>query len=85
MTTARQPTVDQMARDVTQFLPGRPTRTARFATSIGSRVVIFLLLLTIMLIALKREVWAHLDRPKKTNAAATARAEPAAGGERRRS
>lgn len=57
-------TVEQMARDLTEFLAwsADPHREARH--NIGVRVVIFLLLLTIMLIALKREVWAHLHRPR---------------------
>lgn len=69
-------TVDQMARDVTEFLswaadPHRETRH-----NIGSRVVIFLFLLTLMLIALKREIWAHLHERKPPAAAATTQPEP---------
>lgn len=75
-----QASVDQMARDVTEFLSWAADPHREIRHSIGSRVVIFLLLLTLMLVALKREVWAHLDRPKKTHAAATAPTEPAAGG-----
>ena len=57
-------TADQMARDVTEFLAwaADPHREIRY--SIGSRVVVFLFLLTMMLIALKREVWAHLHEKK---------------------
>lgn len=71
-------TVDRMARDVTEFLAwaADPHREARH--SIGSRVVAFLFLLTLMLIALKREVWAHLHERKPEPAPpASTRAEPA--------
>ncbi|HSO43550.1 MAG TPA: cytochrome c1 [Rhodospirillales bacterium] len=71
-------TADQMARDVTEFLAwaADPHREARH--SIGSRVVVFLFLLTLMLIALKREIWAHLhERKPAAPAAAQPPAEPA--------
>ncbi len=53
-------TVDQMARDVTQFLawaaePNLPTRHR-----IGLSVMIYLILLAGLLYAVKRRVWAHL-------------------------
>jgi len=58
-------TVEQMSKDVTQFLAwaGDPHMDQR--KRLGVKVVIFLALLTIMLIALKKEVWAHLrQRPQ---------------------
>ncbi|HRK95551.1 MAG TPA: cytochrome c1 [Rhodospirillales bacterium] len=69
-------TVDQMARDVTEFLSWAADPHREVRHSIGSRVVIFLFLLTLMLIALKREIWAHLHE-KKPEPPATAPADPA--------
>ena len=57
-------TADQMARDVTEFLAWAADPHREIRHSIGSRVVVFLFLLTMMLIALKREVWAHLHEKK---------------------
>ena len=57
-------TTDQMARDVTEFLAWAADPHREIRHSIGSRVVVFLFLLTMMLIALKREVWAHLHEKK---------------------
>jgi ubiquinol-cytochrome c reductase cytochrome c1 subunit len=61
-------TVDQMARDVTEFLSWAADPHREIRHGIGSRVVIFLFLLTLMLIALKREVWAHLHEKKPDQA-----------------
>ncbi len=69
-------TVTQMARDVTEFLAWAADPHREIRHSIGSRVVVFLFLLTLMLIALKREVWAHLHE-KKPEPPASAPAEPA--------
>ena len=55
-------TVEQMARDVTAFLSWAADPHMEERKSLGVKVVIFLFLLTIMFIALKREVWAHLHR-----------------------
>ncbi len=66
-------TVPQMASDVTTFLAWAADPHREVRHNIGVRVVIFLLLLTIMLYALKREVWAHLHE-RKAEAAAAARA-----------
>ena len=53
-------TVDQMARDVTSFLAwaGDPHMEARRA--LGVKVIIFLVLLTLVLYAVKRKVWSDL-------------------------
>jgi cytochrome c1 len=69
-------TADQMARDVTEFLAWAADPHREIRHSIGSRVVVFLFLLTLMLIALKREVWAHLHE-KKPKTATPAAADPA--------
>lgn len=53
-------TVDQMSRDVTEFLAWAADPHMEARKKLGLRVVIFLALLTIMFIALKRETWAHL-------------------------
>ncbi|MBL8658435.1 MAG: cytochrome c1 [Rhodospirillales bacterium] len=68
-----QASVPQMASDVTSFLAWAADPHREIRHSIGVRVVIFLLLLTLMLYALKREVWAHLHE-RKEEAAAAARA-----------
>ena len=53
-------TVDQMARDLTSFLAwaGDPHMEARRA--LGVKVIIFLVLLTLVLYAVKRKVWSDL-------------------------
>jgi ubiquinol-cytochrome c reductase cytochrome c1 subunit len=56
-------TVEQMAKDVTQFLAWASDPHMNERKNLGWRVVVFLVLLTIMFIALKREVWAHLHAP----------------------
>ncbi len=56
-------TVEQMSSDVTEFLAWAADPHMNDRKSLGIRVVIFLVLLTIMFIALKREVWAHLHTP----------------------
>jgi ubiquinol-cytochrome c reductase cytochrome c1 subunit len=56
-------TVEQMSKDVTEFLAWAADPHMNDRKSLGIRVVIFLVLLTIMFIALKREVWAHLHTP----------------------
>jgi ubiquinol-cytochrome c reductase cytochrome c1 subunit len=55
-------TVEQMAKDVTAFLVWTADPHMQARKTMGFKVVIFLALLTIMFIALKREVWAHLHR-----------------------
>ncbi len=52
--------VEQMANDVTNFLTwaGEPTLEARKQT--GLKVMLFLIVLTALLYATKRKVWAHL-------------------------
>jgi ubiquinol-cytochrome c reductase cytochrome c1 subunit len=56
-------TVEQMAKDVTQFLAWAADPHMEERKRLGVKVVIFLALLTIMFIALKLEVWAHLKSP----------------------
>ncbi len=56
-------TVEQMAADVTTFLAWTADPHMEARKSMGLRVVAFLALLTIMFIALKREVWAQFDEP----------------------
>lgn len=56
-------TVEQMSKDVTEFLAWAADPHMNERKSLGIRVVIFLVLLTIMFIALKREVWSHLYTP----------------------
>lgn len=58
-------TVEQMAKDVTEFLAWAADPHMNERKSLGIRVVIFLVLLTIMFIALKKEVWAHLRVPPR--------------------
>lgn len=55
-------TVEQMAKDVTAFLVWTADPHMQERKAMGFKVVIFLALLTIMFVALKREVWAHLHR-----------------------
>lgn len=55
-------TVEQMSKDVTQFLAWAADPHMDQRKRLGLKVVIFLTLLTIMMIALKREVWAHLHQ-----------------------
>lgn len=55
--------VEQMATDVTAFLTWAADPHMETRKKVGLKVVIFLGLLTIVFIALKREVWAHLHRP----------------------
>jgi ubiquinol-cytochrome c reductase cytochrome c1 subunit len=55
-------TVEQMAKDVTAFLVWTADPHMQARKTMGFKVVIFLALLTIMFVALKREVWAHLHR-----------------------
>lgn len=59
--------VDQMAKDVTAFLSWAADPHMEQRKKLGIKVVVFLLLLTTMLYALKREVWAHLhgNRPSE--------------------
>lgn len=58
-------TVEQMASDVTHFLAWAADPHMETRKSIGIKVVIFLVLLTVMFIALKMEVWAVLKpRPQ---------------------
>ena len=73
-------TVEQMAHDVTQFLAWAADPHREVRHNLGVRVVIFLVLLTIMLIALKREVWAHLHRPPANGAPAVPSKSEATGG-----
>lgn len=54
-------TVEQMASDVTMFLTWAADPHMETRKALGIRVVIFLALLTVMFIALKRETWAHLE------------------------
>ncbi len=56
-------TVEQMSKDVTEFLAWAADPHMNERKSLGIRVVVFLVLLTIMFIALKKEVWAHLYTP----------------------
>ena len=56
-------TVPQMARDVTAFLAWAADPHMQERKALGFKVVIFLTLLTILFIALKLEVWAHLHPP----------------------
>ena len=58
-----EPTIEQMARDVTQFLAWAADPHLEERKRLGVKVVIFLALLTVMFIALKLEVWAHLKSP----------------------
>lgn len=58
-------TVEQMSKDVTEFLAWAADPHMNERKSLGIRVVIFLVLLTIMFIALKKEVWAHLHVPPR--------------------
>ncbi len=57
--------VQQMATDVTAFLTWTADPHLELRKKLGLKVVIFLALLTIMFIALKREVWAHLHHPRR--------------------
>ncbi len=59
--------VEQMSKDVTEFLAWAADPHMNERKSLGIRVVIFLVLLTIMFIALKKEVWAHLYTPPQRN------------------
>jgi ubiquinol-cytochrome c reductase cytochrome c1 subunit len=65
-------TVEQMAKDVTAFLVWAADPHMQQRKALGFKVVIFLTLLTILFIALKREVWAHLH----TRGRSTADADP---------
>jgi ubiquinol-cytochrome c reductase cytochrome c1 subunit len=56
-------TVAQMASDVTHFLTWAADPHMEARKSMGWKAVVFLVLLTIMFIALKMEVWAHLKTP----------------------
>ena len=55
-----KPTVEQMSRDVTEFLiwSASPEMTER--KQIGVRVILFLILMTGITYAVKRKVWAAL-------------------------
>ncbi len=65
-------TVQQMARDVTAFLAWAADPHMEARKSLGLKVVIFLTLLTLMFVALKMEVWAHLHRDETPPAPAEA-------------
>ncbi len=54
-------TVEQMAADVTTFLAWAADPHLEARKSLGLRVVAFLALLTCLFIALKAEIWAHLN------------------------
>ena len=56
-------TAEQMAKDVTAFLVWAADPHMQERKSMGFKVVIFLAMLTLMFVALKREVWAHLKHP----------------------
>ena len=56
-------TAEQMAKDVTAFLVWTADPHMQERKSMGFKVVIFLAMLTLMFVALKREVWAHLKLP----------------------
>lgn len=58
-------TVSQMARDLTTFLAWTADPHMAERKELGMKVVIFLILLTLVFIALKLEVWAPLHRPSK--------------------
>ncbi len=58
-------TVEQMAADVTTFLAWAAEPHMEARKSLGWRVVVFLALLTVLFIALKHEVWAHLTTPRQ--------------------
>ncbi|MCW5699965.1 MAG: cytochrome c1 [Rhodospirillales bacterium] len=64
-------TVEQMAKDVTEFLAWAADPHMEARKKLGVRVVIFLALLTIMFIALKRETWAHLHERRERALRAT--------------
>ncbi|HEX7005537.1 MAG TPA: cytochrome c1 [Alphaproteobacteria bacterium] len=53
-------TVDQMARDVTAFLAWAAEPELEARKRLGVKVVLFLILLTAMLYAIKRKVWADV-------------------------
>ncbi len=58
-------TIEQMAADVTAFLAWTAEPHMEARKSLGWRVVVFLALLTMLFIALKHEVWAHLTPPRQ--------------------
>jgi ubiquinol-cytochrome c reductase cytochrome c1 subunit len=66
-------TVEQMAKDVTHFLAWTADPHMEERKRLGVKVVIFLALLTILFIALKLEVWAHLKSPPPARKEKTAK------------
>jgi len=53
-------TTDQMARDVTTFLAWAAEPELEHRKQLGIKVILFLLVLTAMLYALKRKIWADV-------------------------
>lgn len=53
-------TVDQQARDVTTFLTWAAAPELEKRTNLGIKVILFLIVLTAMLYALKRKIWADI-------------------------
>lgn len=58
---APQPTAEQQARDVTAFLHWSAEPTLEQRKSLGLWVIGFLVVLTLMLYQLKRQIWSKLD------------------------
>jgi cytochrome c1 len=51
----------QIARDVTSFLAWTAEPELEERKSLGVKTIFFLVLITIMLLGVKRKVWKHLD------------------------
>ena len=51
----------QIARDVTSFLAWTAEPELEVRKSLGVKTIFFLVLLTIMLLGVKRKVWKHLE------------------------
>ena len=58
-------TVEQMSADLTEFLAWAADPQMETRKNLGWRVVVFLACLTLLFIALKMEVWAHLKGPNR--------------------
>jgi ubiquinol-cytochrome c reductase cytochrome c1 subunit len=53
-------TVDQMARDVTQFLTWTASPKLEEQKSTGLKVILFLVVMTGILIAVKKKIWSDV-------------------------
>lgn len=58
---APEPTVDQLARDVTHFLSWASEPEMNERKNMGVKVILFLIFLTALLYAIKKKVWRNLE------------------------